>query len=329
MGFKIYASVAIGVIAIELLWRKLKQVNAEKTSSGSGFVGMQKMMSDLAPSGLSFPKDAEVYETQEDIEVSYLTHHFAPYTGGGNLKLVKGERIIIYKPNSSKPKGVYCGALNYEKIEQLIPGAERNGATYDGYSLYIDTTVINRSFKQVELTPIHYLTADVTLPVAMGPKIIAHICTDAGVWGKGFITAVSKKWRIPEDAYRDWFTNKEVASTTDIQFEKIEAYDRYSNEKKFELGNVQFVNVAPDLWVANIIAQTGTEADEDGTSPIRYVYVTEGLNRVRKFAEKIQGSVHISRNGCRLAGGNWNEIESIIKHQLIAYDIDTSVYDLR
>jgi hypothetical protein len=33
------------------------------------------------------------------------------------------------------------------------------------------------------------------------------------------------------------------------------------------------------------------------------------------------------RIGCGLAGGQWTEIEPIINEKLLAYDIETTVYD--
>lgn len=34
---------------------------------------------------------------------------------------------------------------------------------------------------------VQYLKGDATYPQGDGPKIIAHICNDAGGWGKGFV----------------------------------------------------------------------------------------------------------------------------------------------
>ena len=42
---------------------------------------------------------------------------------------------------------------------------------------------------------INYLTRDATAPTAIGNKIIVHICNDIGAWGKGFVMALSKKWK--------------------------------------------------------------------------------------------------------------------------------------
>jgi len=41
---------------------------------------------------------------------------------------------------------------------------------------------------------IHYLKGDATLPQSQSPAVIAHICNDQGLWGKGFVLALSARW---------------------------------------------------------------------------------------------------------------------------------------
>lgn len=55
------------------------------------------------------------------------------------------------------------------------------------------------------MTQITYLKGDATNPMGKGNKIIAHICNDVGGWGKGFVLAISRKWKEPEKAYRKWY----------------------------------------------------------------------------------------------------------------------------
>lgn len=58
------------------------------------------------------------------------------------------------------------------------------------------------------MTQIIYLKGDVTNPIAKGNKIIAHICNDAGGWGKSFVLAISRKWKEPEKFYRKCYKDK-------------------------------------------------------------------------------------------------------------------------
>lgn len=82
---------------------------------------------------------------------------------------------------------------------------------------------------------ITYIKGDATQPNGSGIKIITHICNDIGGWGKGFVLALSKKWKIPEEAYRQW----------------------HRSQEDFQLGMVQFVKVEEDIYIANMIGQHG------------------------------------------------------------------------
>lgn len=152
---------------------------------------------------------------------------------------------------------------------------------------------------------IQYIKGDATSPEGLENKIIVHVCNDIGGWGKGFVMAISKKWKTPEKQYRDWFKSK----------------------NDFELGKVQFVQVEEDLWVANLIGQHKINKDENGDAPIRYHAIEEGLEAVSDFAKTNNASVHMPRIGCGLAGGKWEMIEPIILKTLSSHDIKVVVYD--
>ena len=158
------------------------------------------------------------------------------------------------------------------------------------------------------MSEITYLIGDATEPQALGPKIIAHICNDIGAWGKGFVMAVSKRWPGPEQAYREWHHG--------------------TDPNDFELGAVQLVQVAPDLWVANMIGQHGIRRSK-GVPPIRYDAVECCLGHLAKEALTLSASVHIPRIGCGLAGGSWDRIEPIITRQLCQKGVAVYVYDFR
>lgn len=152
---------------------------------------------------------------------------------------------------------------------------------------------------------IEYKKGDASNPSGKGNKIIVHICNDIGGWGKGFVLAISKRWKAPEDSYRTWYRSKD----------------------NFNLGEVQFVKVEQDLWIANLIGQHKINKAENGAPPIRYVAVETGLKKVADFARDINASVHMPRIGCGLAGGEWVIIEPIIKETISKKDINTTVYD--
>ena len=153
---------------------------------------------------------------------------------------------------------------------------------------------------------IQYVEGDATAPIGAGPKIIVHVCNDQGGWGKGFVVAISKRWKAPEREYRAWH--------------------RRGSEPPFELGQVQVVPVADGLSVANLIGQEGMRAKQ-GVPPIRYGAIAEGLARVRAHALREGASVHMPRIGCGLAGGKWEEILPILERELLAQGVDVTVYD--
>jgi O-acetyl-ADP-ribose deacetylase (regulator of RNase III) len=152
---------------------------------------------------------------------------------------------------------------------------------------------------------IEYKKGDATAPVGANNKIIVHICNDMGGWGKGFVNAISAKWKLPEEQYRAW----------------------HKSNDGFELGEVRFVQVEENLWIANMIGQRKINVDENGNPPIRYEAVAKALEKVATFAQEKNASVHMPRIGCGLAGGNWQMMEPIILNNLSEKNIAVTVYD--
>lgn len=155
------------------------------------------------------------------------------------------------------------------------------------------------------MEPIQYIKGDAIQPQSSGNKIIAHVCNDIGYWGKGFVLALSARWPEPEQAFRKWFKSNE----------------------NFALGEVQFVPVANDLWVANMIGQHNLKSDRQGNPPVQYDAIAEALHKV-DFANEKNASVHMPRIGCGLAGGTWDKMEPIIISELINRNVPVIVYDL-
>lgn len=143
-----------------------------------------------------------------------------------------------------------------------------------------------------------YLKGDATRPVGPGQKIICHICNDIGAWGAGFVLALSRRWSEPEDCYR--------------------------RNTVLQLGMVEIVPVEEDISVANMVAQRGITGMYDGP-PIRYGAVRACLAQVNDIAYRTGATLHMPRIGCGLAGGEWSEIEKIIK---AVASVDVYVYDL-
>ena len=157
------------------------------------------------------------------------------------------------------------------------------------------------------MNTINYVVGDATAPVGDGIKFICHVCNDIGAWGAGFVLALSRKWKEPEESYR-----------------------RMSDED-MTLGNVRMVGVEDDIAVANMIAQEGTGYAEDGTPPIRYYALglaLASINEAAKIHAEHNGkevSLHMPRIGSGLAGGDWKTIEHIIRESTT---VPVYVYDL-
>ncbi|MFS0695364.1 macro domain-containing protein [Streptomyces nitrosporeus] len=153
---------------------------------------------------------------------------------------------------------------------------------------------------------ITYVRGDATSPQGKGVKLIVHCCNDLGGWGKGFVLALSRRWPGPEAAYRRWHR------------------ERAHND--FALGAVQFVQVEPYVWVANLIGQRGVRTGSKGV-PVRYEALGTGLEKVAEKAVELGASVHMPRMGCGLAGGTWSRVEPLVTGRLAARGLAVTVYD--
>lgn len=161
------------------------------------------------------------------------------------------------------------------------------------------------SKRRFQVMEIDYRSGDAANPSTEGNKIIAHICNDQEAWGKGFVLALSHRWRQPAEEFKRWFREKTA----------------------FQLGRVQLIQVEPDLWVANMVGQHGLKT-HNGIAPIRYDALKACLDELGKKAKILGATVHMPRIGCGLAGVTWPLIEPIIVECLCKRGIPVTVYDL-
>lgn len=158
------------------------------------------------------------------------------------------------------------------------------------------------------MTPIRYIQGDATSPQTEGVKIIAHVSNDEGGWGKGFVVALSQRWKLPESEFRAWAKARET--------------------NNFGLGATQLVQCEEYIWVANMVGQHGIRRKSDtGPQPVRYEAIEQCLGAVAAKAQELDASVHMPRIGCGLAGGKWEKIEPLILAQLCERDLEVWVYD--
>lgn len=164
---------------------------------------------------------------------------------------------------------------------------------------------------------ITYVKGDATRPIGDGNKIIAHIVNSLGGWGSGFVVPLGALYPKAEMSYRRWadHRNQEVSEWS----------------PEFELGNTQFVNVAPGLCVANMCAQDGYPSRAN-PHPCDLDATASCLEDVYRLAFNNDASIHMPRIGCGLGGAEWDEILTCIEKATQYLPADrippTTVYDL-
>ncbi|PTA67237.1 Appr-1-p processing protein [Deinococcus arcticus] len=151
---------------------------------------------------------------------------------------------------------------------------------------------------------------DATQPQGDGPKLLVHVCNDIGAWGRGFVLALSQRFRAPETEFKRWAAGE--------------------TGQPYALGEVQFVPVAPDLVVANLVGQHDIARKNRPAPqpPVRYEAIRTRLARVRREAQQQGATVHMPRIGAGVAGGDWAIIEPIIEDELTRHGVHVTVYDL-
>lgn len=171
---------------------------------------------------------------------------------------------------------------------------------------------------------ITYVKGDATSPQGTGLKFIVHCCNDAGKWGKGFVRAISKRWKQPEEEYRLSFKIANELINKGIK----------TPVPGTNLGDLEIIDVEKEVFVCNLIGQRNIYYDSQGFPPVRYDAIDRGLTELGSsillnFSHyKLDKSVHMPRMGCGLAGGDWRVIEALVNKNLIDKRIPVTVYDL-
>lgn len=106
----------------------------------------------LLPADVRFPKKGDVYEACAPVDMRYLTAWGAPFTGGGEGRLEKGDRIFVDRaPSSPDPISVYAVAVDYAAVEErLVPGSVRADPSYSDFYFSVKVIDLHRKFRLVE-----------------------------------------------------------------------------------------------------------------------------------------------------------------------------------
>lgn len=157
--------------------------------------------------------------------------------------------------------------------------------------------------------------------------IIAQGNNNIGAWGSGFVLAVDQLSPLPKQAYLKWAGFKSFHCKPDTCV-PTDAILRKKQIVPFELGEIQLVEVTPDLYVANMITQKSC-GPFDHLIPFRYDSARECLYRLYLAATALNfDHVTTPRLGCGLAGAQWDKVEALIKAELVDRGINVDVYDL-
>lgn len=170
------------------------------------------------------------------------------------------------------------------------------------------------------MKPITYLTGDATNPARVpGERIIvAHVVNDEGVWGRGFVVALSKRDPRPEQAYREW-------------------HARACLNRMPRLGRVVEVPYSPlgprtssfNTWVANMCAQRGWRRGDGDPQALDLDALKLCLSDLaRRVNEGVYTRVVMPRIGCGLGGGKWSDVEPLIDETLCSKGVDVTIYSL-
>ena len=159
------------------------------------------------------------------------------------------------------------------------------------------------------MTKIQYIKGDCLDVPPNKNIIIPHVCNCDGGWGAGFVLAISKKWKQPEQLYRKWYKD--------------------CKGRSLPLGTTQTTTVQPNIAVVNMIAQT--LGCRDGYDiPLRYDALETCIRNIGKdilgYTDKWE--IRAPKFGSALAGGDWNTIESMIVKYWCKKDIPVTICSL-
>jgi len=146
-----------------------------------------------------------------------------------------------------------------------------------------------------------YVDGDATRPVGDDRKVIAHVSNNQGGWGRGFVLAISKRWKEPEISYR------KIAKSG------------------LELGTIQVISVESDITVVNMIAQDGYS--RNGSDAINYTALEMCLTQLASLCIGGPMSVHMPKIGTGLGGSSWAKIEPLIQRCLTDAGVPVTIYN--
>ncbi|MCB1711263.1 MAG: macro domain-containing protein [Candidatus Riesia sp.] len=137
---------------------------------------------------------------------------------------------------------------------------------------------------------------------------VVHVCNNKGVWGAGFVLALSNFSPVPERAYASWAASKE--------------YD-------LAVGEIQLVRVDPKTTVVNMV---GLDWNKPKSDPdFLYTGVEACLNNLaddlKEHRTQYPVKILMPKIGTGIGGGSWNVLAPIVSKALRGVE-EVEVYSL-
>lgn len=132
--------------------KTIKELMAEnRPISAEEFTRAMEYERSLLGDDFRYPRDGEMYEAVDDVELNYLTLWAAPFTGGDTFVLKKGERVRVeVHAHNPEPISVYALPIDKERLEkEIVPEETRTNEKYGGYSLAIESAKLGKHFRLI------------------------------------------------------------------------------------------------------------------------------------------------------------------------------------
>jgi O-acetyl-ADP-ribose deacetylase (regulator of RNase III) len=161
---------------------------------------------------------------------------------------------------------------------------------------------------------IDYKVGNLMNPDVDGPVMICHSVNNTPFYGAGVIMAVDSTYPKATAAYVAWANGKGGLHGA-------------TETGAFDLGEIQIVKVAADVYVCNLCGQDNV-GSTDTKVPVVYGAVMAGLIKLHAAATELGATVVLPRIGAGIGGGDWAQIAFIIEAVFKGGTVAVQVYDL-
>lgn len=145
--------------------------------------------------------------------------------------------------------------------------------------------------------------------------LIPHVVNDVGAFGAGVALAIRKRWPKAEKDYQKWF-----------QFWKHTPGGCLGHTGSSVVeGNNKYIIV-----IVHMFAQKGLRG-QNNDHPLSCEHLKRCMGEVVGIGEALHEpfTIHCPKFGSGLGGGNWSEIETLIRTVWCTKNIPVSVYSYR